>query len=67
VAAKPDVSVPIALMCIGIAIAMPRILQDGPLVGNDRIYATAGLMVAAAVGIRLVVALFRRSAKWYHQ
>jgi hypothetical protein len=60
VAAKPELAIPLAAIGVGLAVAMPRLLQDRSLSIGDWITVVIGLGVALGVGAMLVSAYFKR-------
>jgi hypothetical protein len=59
-AARPDFAVPLALIGIGLSVAIPRLRRDGPLAGSDWIWVLGGLGVAAAAVVVLLSGRLKR-------
>lgn len=57
---QPDFAVPLALIGIGLAIGMPRVLKDGPMDTTDWLWAGPGLGLAVVVAVVLLRPFFRR-------
>jgi len=60
VSARPDFTLSIAAIGVGLAIAGGRILKDGPMDTRDWLFAIVGLGVAAVAGGLLARELLRK-------
>lgn len=55
--AKQDFMIPTAMIAVGLSLALPRILKDGPMERSDWVFAVVGLGIAGVIGA-LVVGVF---------
>ena len=58
--AKPDFAIPLSIVGIGLAIALPRLLQNTPMSGTDWLLVVAGLGAVAFVCATFFRTFFKR-------